>query len=267
MWTDEMFGVKKPVIALLHLDALPGDPGYCGDMTEVTRHAMQDLEALEEGGVDGVLVANEFSAPFSPDAEYVTVAAMAEIVGELKKELTVPFGVNVVMSPMATIELAAATGARFCRSAFTGAYTGDYGVYISGNAKVIRRKKALGLDDLKLFYKVNPEGDVFLNDRDLKSVAQGIARSGFADALCVSGTSASLDTDDGLLKMVSEVSNGVPVFCNTGCNIHNVREKFAICDGTCMGSGFKYNGDLHKHVDLQRVKEFMAVVKEIRKGN
>ena len=116
MWTDEMFGVKKPVIALLHLDALPGDPGYCGDMTEVTRHAMQDLEALEEGGVDGVLVANEFSAPFSPDAEYVTVAAMAEIVGELKKELTVPFGVNVVMSPMATIELAAATGARFCRS-------------------------------------------------------------------------------------------------------------------------------------------------------
>ena len=32
MWTEELFGVKKPIIALLHLDALPGDPGYCGSM-------------------------------------------------------------------------------------------------------------------------------------------------------------------------------------------------------------------------------------------
>ena len=27
MWTQDMFGVEKPIIALLHLDALPGDPG------------------------------------------------------------------------------------------------------------------------------------------------------------------------------------------------------------------------------------------------
>ncbi len=24
MWTEELFGVHKPIIALLHLDALPG---------------------------------------------------------------------------------------------------------------------------------------------------------------------------------------------------------------------------------------------------
>ena len=34
MWTQEMFGVEKPIIALLHLDALPGDPGYCGSMVQ-----------------------------------------------------------------------------------------------------------------------------------------------------------------------------------------------------------------------------------------
>ena len=28
MWLDDVFGVKKPVIAMLHLMALPGDPGY-----------------------------------------------------------------------------------------------------------------------------------------------------------------------------------------------------------------------------------------------
>lgn len=25
MWTQDMFGVEKPIIALLHLDAVPGD--------------------------------------------------------------------------------------------------------------------------------------------------------------------------------------------------------------------------------------------------
>ena len=38
MWTQDMFGVEKPIIALLHLDALPGDPGYCGDMKTVMFH-------------------------------------------------------------------------------------------------------------------------------------------------------------------------------------------------------------------------------------
>ena len=51
MWTQDMFGVEKPIIALLHLDALPGDPGYCGDMKTVTEHARKDLLALQDGGV------------------------------------------------------------------------------------------------------------------------------------------------------------------------------------------------------------------------
>lgn len=30
MWIHDMFGTEKPIIALLHLDALPGDPGFAG---------------------------------------------------------------------------------------------------------------------------------------------------------------------------------------------------------------------------------------------
>ena len=72
MWTQEMFGVEKPIIALLHLDALPGDPGYCGSMDTVLEHARQDLMALQNGGVDGILFANEFSLPYQPVADVAT---------------------------------------------------------------------------------------------------------------------------------------------------------------------------------------------------
>lgn len=96
MWTQDMFGVEKPIIALLHLDALPGDPGYCGDMKTVTEHARKDLLALQDGGVDGIFFANEFSLPYQPVADIAVVSAMAYIIGKLKDEISVPFGVNVV---------------------------------------------------------------------------------------------------------------------------------------------------------------------------
>ena len=108
MWTQEMFGVEKPIIALLHLDALPGDPGYCGSMDTVLEHARQDLVALQNGGVDGILFANEFSLPYQPVADVAVISAMAYIIGALRPLIRVPYGVNVVKNPIATIDLAAA---------------------------------------------------------------------------------------------------------------------------------------------------------------
>ena len=128
LWTKEMFSVEKPIIALLHLRALPGDPLYGGDMEAGLPQARADLEALQDGGVDGVLIANEFSLPYQLKADPVTVGAMGYLVGRLKEHIRVPFGVNVVLNPLASLELAAATGAYFIRSAFTGAYMGESGI-------------------------------------------------------------------------------------------------------------------------------------------
>ena len=85
MWTDEMFGVKKPIIALLHIKALPGDPGYDknGGMENVLESAKRDLDALQTGGVDGILFANEFSTPFQLQAPYALPSAMAWVIGRL----------------------------------------------------------------------------------------------------------------------------------------------------------------------------------------
>lgn len=202
MWTQDMFGVEKPIIALLHLDALPGDPGYCGDMKTVTEHARKDLLALQDGGVDGILFANEFSLPYQPVADIAVVSAMAYIIGKLKDEISVPFGVNVVKNPIATIDLGAATGAKFGRSCFSGAYMGEYGVYVSNSGEAIRHRKALGIEDMKLLFKVNPEADAYLVQRDVQVVAKSIMFGDFADGLCVSGAAAGAEPDDVILQAI-----------------------------------------------------------------
>lgn len=268
MWIHEMFGVEKPIIALLHLDALPGDPGYCGDMEEVTDHARRDLAALQDGGVDGVLIANEFSLPYQPKADPAVISAMAYIIGRLKEEIRIPFGVNIVKNPIATIDLAAATGAQFGRSCFSGAYMGEYGIYCSNSGEAVRHRKAMGIENMKLLFKVNPESDSYLVSRDIQTVARSIMFGGFADGLCVSGDAAGAEPDDELLKKVHQTAapKGVPVFCNTGCNHHNIREKLKYCDAVCMGSAFKKDGIFNERVDVERVRSFMEIVKEIRAG-
>ena len=265
-WTKEMFGVEKPVIALLHLRAMPGDPLFCAidTMKQVVNTARDELLALQEGGVDGVLIANEFSLPYEKKVSYVTVAAMARIIGELMPELSIPFGVNIVSNPVATIDLAAATGAKFVRSTFTGAYMGESGITDTDIATTLRRKKALGLDDLKLLYKVNPESDTYLTERMLQRITKSVIFHCFPDALCVSGASAGTETDDGLIEQVSEVAGSIPVFCNTGCTAENIQQKLLISDGACVGTAFKKDGKFANLVEKQRVVNFMQQVFKLR---
>ena len=53
-----MFKTEKPVIGMLHLRPLPGDPLYYpgGSVSQVVEAAKRDLEALQQGGVDGILI-------------------------------------------------------------------------------------------------------------------------------------------------------------------------------------------------------------------
>lgn len=45
---------------------------------------------MQDGGVDGVLIANEFSLPYQPKADAVTVGAMGHVVGRLKEDILTP---------------------------------------------------------------------------------------------------------------------------------------------------------------------------------
>src|SRR5215212_2020743 len=105
-WLQSLFHVEKPIIAMCHLKALPGDPGYDAQkgMDGVVEAARADLHALQNGGVDAIMFSNEASVPYLTQVETITTATMARIVGELRSEITVPFGVNVLWDPSATID-------------------------------------------------------------------------------------------------------------------------------------------------------------------
>ena len=267
LWSEELFKVKKPIISMLHLKALPGDPGFkqADTMKAVVDQARLDLHALQDGGVDGIMFSNEFSLPYQRKMDFITPAAMARVIGELMSEIKVPYGVDCISDGMASIELAAAVDAKFIRGTFHGVYVGDGGFYNNDFSAILRRKAALHLDNLKMLYFLNPESDVSLDHRKLSEIAKSLIFKARPDGLCISASAAGQEVSSELMTTVKNVAPDVVVLCNTGCRLDTVVQKLSESDAAVVGTTFKYDGDFYKTVDVNRVTEFMNKVKEYRK--
>ncbi len=265
-WTKEEIGTEKPIIAMCHIPALPGDPGYDSEkgMDYVLSHTLADLKCLQDGGVDAVMFSNESSLPYLTKVEPITYTAMAEIIGELKRFIRIPFGVNVLWDPIASLDLAVATGARFIREIISGVYASDFGLWNTNSGETARHRKRMGASHVRMLYNIVPEAAKYLADRDIIGIAKSTVFNCKPDALCVSGLTAGSETSTATLTEIKKAVGSTIVFANTGVRLNNVKEQLLIADGAIVGTCFKKDGYIWNPVDEKRVSEFMKVVREIR---
>jgi uncharacterized protein len=265
-WLEEVFQTRKPIIAMCHFQALPGDPYYDekAGMGYVIEKAREDLINLQEGGVDGVMFSNEFSLPYLTKVKPQTVAAMGRIIGELMHEIKIPFGVNVLWDPIASIDLAAATDAIFIREIMSGVYASDFGLWDTHSGEIARHKVEVGRKDLRLLFNIVPEAAKYLVERDIAEIAKTTVFNNRPDALCVSGLTAGTETDSQVLIKVKQMVPDTIVLTNTGCRIENIEKQLQYADGAIVGTTFKYDGIFENTVDRTRVKAFMDKVKAFR---
>jgi membrane complex biogenesis BtpA family protein len=254
-----LFGVAKPVIGMVHLGALPGSPLHDKEagLDALVANARADLQALQAAGFDAVVFGNENDRPYEFDVDRASTATMAYVIGKLRDEITVPFGVNVLWDPMSTVALAAATGAGFCREIFTGTYASDMGPWTPDAGKAMRYRDRLGRSDLVMLYNVSAEFADSLDRRPLADRARSAVFSSIPDAVLVSGaiTSEAARMED--LEAVKAVLPGTPVMANTGVKHATVAEVLRIADGCIVGSALKIDGDTWNAIDPDRAKDFM----------
>ena len=265
-WLNTLFKVNKPIIGMCHLQAFPGDPGYDQQkgMTWIYEQARLDLLALQEGGVDGVLISNEFSLPYLTKIEPITTICMAAIIAELKRDIKIPYGVNVLWDPAASIDLAMATGAQFVREIFTGVYGSDFGLWNTNAGEVVRHQHAINANHVRLFYNIVPEAAAYLGNRNIADIAASTVFNARPDALCVSGLTAGSETSAQTLKLVKAAVPDTPIFANTGVRQENVEAQLSVADGAIIGTAFKKSGNTWNSIETNRVKALMHKVKEFR---
>lgn len=263
-----LFKAQKPVIAMVHLGALPGAPLYnantgVGAIVEAARH---DLLSLQAAGVDAVMFGNENDRPYEMRVDTASTATMAYVIGQLRAEISLPFGVNVLWDAQSTVALAAATGANFVREIFTGVYASDMGHWAPDAGAAMRYRNRLGCEHVAMLFNVSAEFADSLDRRPLPDRARSAVFSSIPDAVLVSGAITGEAAELSEIEAVKAVLPDTPVLANTGVNHDTVADVLAVADGCIVGTALKVDGDTWNAVDADRAADFMDQVRAARGG-
>ncbi len=263
-----VFGAIKPVIGMVHLGALPGAPLYDADagVEGLVAAAAKDLAALQGAGFDAVMFGNENDRPYELAVDTASTAAMAFVIGTLRSEISVPFGVNVLWDPMSSMALAAATGAAFAREIMTGSYASDMGAWTPDAGRAIRYRNSLGRKDLAVLFNISAEFAYSLDRRSLADRARSAVFSSLPDAVLVSGQITGEAVALSELETVKQVLPDTPVLANTGVKHETIKDVLSVADGCIVGSSLKVDGDTWKPVDPERAVDFMRRARQARGG-
>jgi len=267
-WLFELFGKKKPVIGMAHIPALPGTPRYDdkGGMRAIIENVRMSVTHLVEGGMDAIMFCNEDDRPYVFKAGIEQISAMTRVVTELAPK-EIPFGVDFLWDPMAAMAIAHATGASFIREVFTGTYESDMGIWSPNAGEVLRFRRQIGAENVRVFYNVEPEFCSTLGSRTLALRAYSAVVSSLADLILVSGPMAGSEPDLSALVEVKSAIKDTPVFLNTGAKAENIDKFLAVADGVIVGSSLKVDGYTWNKVDPKRVDTFMEIVRSVRSKN
>ena len=262
---ERLFGTRKPIIAMLHFPGLPGRPRHdrAAGASRLVDVVGRDLAVLQSAGVDGLLFCNEADLPYQLAVGPEIPAAMAAVIGQLRSDVTVPFGVNILWDARSSLALARATGARFIREVLTGVYESDLGMIEPRIGEIAGYRTAIGADEVALFDNIAPEFASAVGRRTVAERARGAAFLGM-DAILISGPAAGVPFEMSDLVAAKEAAPTVPVVANTGVRADRIAEIFAVADAAIVGTSLKYDGTTWNAVDPERAERLMDAARAAR---
>ena len=262
---SKIFSQPKPIIGMVHLPASPGQPQAkpSPDLKSAIASIAADVKALQDGGIDGLLFCNESDLPYTTKLDSEVGAWNTFLVGAVYDQIRIPYGVNLLWDPIASIEAAAACGATFVREVMCGSFVSEMGLLTPDPAIIARTRTRLKSEHIALFTNIVPEFASAMENRTVAERAKGAEYFGF-DAILISGPVAGIAFSETDLLAAKETVKSTPVFANTGVNAQTIAKTLQIADGVISGSAMKIDGKTFNPVDPKRVIELVSAANKSR---
>jgi len=270
----EIFGVTKPVVAMLHLDPLPGQPNFVSH-ERVYQRALEDLIKLQTGGVNGILIENWKEDSLTAETSPMTAEGMLAIVKSLRTNIRVPFGINVLNNDYATaFRIASETDAQFVeldilvdlvRTNFEYSELGKNNPFeiMVDVYDVAFKRRQFSATEIPLLAFIQPKHYIMLeSDKSIETSAIEAAAAGADGVLITKATGKAPDIEK--IWQVKRALNGIiPVGMGSGFSVDilNAAGFAKAADYFVVGSALKIDGDADNPVDLKRVTSLMDFMK------
>jgi membrane complex biogenesis BtpA family protein len=260
-------GREKSLIAMVHVQALPGTPRASKPMEQVIDIAVAEAELLAGAGVDSIILENMHDAPYlkrcvGPEI----VAGMAAVASAVRRAVpAVPLGIQVLAGAnKEALAVALAAGLQFIRAeGFVFAHVADEGLIESDAGELLRYRRAIGAEHVKVLADIKKKHSAHAITADVSLGDTAEAAQFFGvDGLIVTGTATGKPVR---LEDLDEVRRecSLPLLVGSGTTPENIASLLARADAVIVGSWFKRDGDWRMGPDEVRVKR---LVESFRRG-
>ncbi|MDX8337988.1 BtpA/SgcQ family protein [Draconibacterium sp. IB214405] len=260
----------KSIIGMVHVAALPGTPKNSKTIQEIIEAATNDARKLEQGGVDAIMIENMHDRPYlNREVGPEIVAAMTAIATKLRQEVSLPLGIQILAGAnKQALAVAHAAGFDFIRAeGFVFGHLADEGMMNSDAAELLRYRKQIGADNIKLWTDIKKKHSSHSISSDVSIGEMAKAAEFFlTDGIIVTGNATGEEASLDDLEAVREVTN-LPLMIGSGIDEENIAGFWPFADGFIVGSSFKIAGNWENEVETERVKSFIERVKHLRTDN
>ena len=259
----------KFLAAMIAVLPLPGSPLYDGDDQHVIDQALADLDMYKEAGVDSIILENDHDLPYiQPPLDERAIALMTQISKEVRKRFNGPIGIQMLEAANITsLEIAVEADLDYIRvEAFVFAHVGGSGIINGSGGKILRRRKELKAEYIKVFADVKKKhGSHSLTiDLDIKDEIMQ-AEFFLADGVIVTSQFTGLNPDKNDLIKAKNATK-LPVLIGSGMNVNNITGYLPLADGFIVGSYFRKDGKFLEKLEPERLNRFMDLFILTRKN-
>ena len=259
----------KFLAAMIAVLPLPGSPLYDGNDQRVIDQALSDLDIYKKAGVDSIIFENDGDLPYiQPPLDKKAIALMIKICKKARKRFDGPIGVQMLEAAnIESLEIAVEAGLDYIRvEAFVFAHVGGSGVINGSAGKILRRRKELNAEHIKVFADVKKKhGSHSLTiDLDIKDEIMQ-AEFFLADGVIVTSQFTGLNPDKNDLIKAKDATR-LPVLIGSGMNIDNIVDYLPLADGFIVGSYFRKDGKFLEKLEPERLNRFMEQFVSVRKS-
>jgi membrane complex biogenesis BtpA family protein len=257
-----LFSSPKPVIAMVHVGALPGTPAGRAGMRELEAQAAAEAATYREAGVHGVMLENMHDVPYLRGRVGPEITAAMTVLALAVKAASggLPCGIQILAGANhEALAVAHAAGLEFVRvEGFAFAHVADEGLIESSAASLLRFRRAIGAERVRVWADVKKKHASHAITADV-GIGETAAAAEFmrADAVIVTGTATGECPSE---EDVAEVRARcrLPLYLGSGVTPENLGRYYALADGFIVGSAFKAGGRWNEAVDARRVARFMV---------
>ncbi len=227
------------VIGAIHLPPLLGYTDFPG-IDIATKHALADLRAFEQGGVEGVIFENNYDIPHTEHVAPGTITIMALVGKELRKKTHLPLGVSVLWNDYETaFSLAVALDLQFIRvPVFVDTVETAYGIIKESAQDVMHIRKKLGAEHIAIFTDIHVKHATLLSTLTLEESAEEALHKK-SDALIITGKWTGDAPDIQELSSLRKKFPEAPLLLGSGVSYQNAKELFTYANGAIVSSSLK----------------------------